>query len=140
MKIKIKKLSKDAKLPSYAHEGDAGLDLYSDEDFILKVCERAAIKTGVQIAIPNGYVGLVWDKSGIALNHGIKTKGGVIDSSYRGEVKVVMVNLGKEDFMIKKGMKIAQMLVQKVEKAELEEAEALDETARNEKGFGSTGL
>lgn len=140
MKIKLKRLSNDAKIPSYAHEGDAGLDLYSNEDFILKVCDRAAIKTGVQIAIPRGYVGLVWDKSGIALTHGIKTKGGVIDSSYRGEIMVVMVNLGKEDFKIKKGMKIAQILVQKVENVELEEVEALDETSRNEKGFGSTGL
>ncbi|MCX6713784.1 MAG: dUTP diphosphatase, partial [Candidatus Vogelbacteria bacterium] len=85
MKIKVKKLDLEAKLPSYAHLGDAGMDIYALEDVVLKSGERARIKTGIAIEIPNGFVGLVWDKSGISTNHGLKTLAGVVDSGYRGE-------------------------------------------------------
>jgi dUTP pyrophosphatase len=137
--LKIKKLDKTAKLPNYAHEGDAGLDLFSSENCTLKPNERKAVRTGIAMAIPKGYVGLVWDKSGLAANHGIKTMAGVVDAGYRGEVLVVLKNLGDSDFSIEKNMKIAQMLIQPVESRKVVEVEDLDDTLRGEKGFGSTG-
>jgi dUTP pyrophosphatase len=137
--LKVKRLDKAAKLPSYAHEGDAGLDLFSAEDYTLKPNERKAVRTGIAMAIPKGYVGLVWDKSGLAAKHGIKTMAGVVDSGYRGEILVVLKNLGDSDFAVEKNMKIAQMLVQPVESKKVVEVEDLDATSRGEKGFGSTG-
>lgn len=124
--------------PSYAKQGDAGLDLYSAENFILKPGQRKAVETGIRIEIPEGYVGLIWDKSGLALNSGIKTMAGVIDSGYRGEIKIVLVNLSDQNFEIKKGQKITQMLVQKVEHSEIEIVESLNDSHRGENGFGST--
>ncbi len=140
MKIKIVKIEEDAKIPNYANLSDAGMDLFSIEEVVLKIGERQAIRTGIKTEIPDGYVGLVWDKSGLALNNGIKTMAGVIDSGYRGEIKIVLINLGDEDFEIKKGQKIAQMLVQKVERPEIELVDELNATERGENGFGSTGL
>ncbi len=139
MKIKIQKINSEAIVPNYAIKGDAGLDFYSVEDVILKPMERKAIKTGVKIEIPEGYVGLIWDKSGLALNDGVKTMAGVVDSVYRGEVKTVLINLSNQDFEIKKGQKIAQMLIQKIEHPEIEIVEFLSESGRGEGGFGSTG-
>lgn len=139
MKIKIKKLNSEAKLPRYAHKEDAGMDLFSIQDLILKPKHRAVVKTGISIELPKGYVSLVWDKSGIA-SKGIKTMGGVIDSGYRGEYKVVLVNLSSENFEIKKGQKIAQVLIQKVENPKIEVVENLSESSRAEGGFGSTGV
>ncbi|MEK7568194.1 MAG: dUTP diphosphatase, partial [Patescibacteria group bacterium] len=138
--IKIVKIEEDAKIPNYANLSDAGMDLFSIEEVVLKIGERQAIRTGIKTEIPDGYVGLVWDKSGLALNNGTKTMAGVIDSGYRGEIKIVLVNLGDEDFEIKKGQKIAQMLVQKVERPEIELVDELNATERGENGFGSTGL
>ena len=138
MKLRIE-ASKDAKLPGYAHEGDAGLDLYSAEDCILKPCEIKAVSTGLKAAIPNGYVGLVWDKSGLALK-GFHVIAGVIDSGYRGVISCVITNISRKDLEIKKHTKIAQLLIQPVAKVEVEETESLDETKRGSKGFGSTGL
>ncbi|MEK7451544.1 MAG: dUTP diphosphatase, partial [Patescibacteria group bacterium] len=138
--IKIVKIEEDAKIPNYANLSDAGMDLFSIEEVVLKIGERQAIRTGIKTEIPDGYVGLVWDKSGLALNNGIKTMAGVIDSGYRGEIKIVLINLGDEDFEIKKGQKIAQMLVQKVERPEIELVDELNATERGENGFGSTGL
>lgn len=140
MKILAKKLDPDAKIPSYAHPGDAGMDLYSLEDITIDSGGRISCRTGFAMQIPQGYAGLIWDKSGIAANNGIKTMAGVVDSGYRGEIKTVLVNLGKEAYNIKKGDKIAQMLIQKVENLEIVEVEKLDETSRGEGGFGSTGL
>ncbi len=140
MKLKIQKIDFEATIPNYANFGDAGMDLFSIEDVVLKIGERRAIRTGIKMEIPDGYVGLVWDKSGLALNNGIKTMAGVIDSGYRGEIKIVLVNLSKEDFLIKKNSKIAQMLVQKVERPEIELVGELNATERGENGFGSTGL
>lgn len=139
MKIKIKKLNSEAKLPRYAHKEDAGMDLFSIQDLILKPKHRAVVKTGISIELPKGYVSLVWDKSGIA-SKGIKTMGGVIDSGYRGEYKIVLVNLSSENFEIKKGQKIAQVLIQKVENPKIEIVENLSESSRAEGGFGSTGV
>jgi len=140
MKIKIKKINLEAKLPVYANLGDAGMDFFSVEDLILKPNKLAACATGIAMAIPEGFVGLIWDKSGIALKKEIKTMGGVIDSSYRGEVKIILKNLSSQNYEIKKGDKIAQMLIQKFESPDLEEVNDLDETERGEGGFGSTGI
>ena len=138
MEIKAKKLQPDAKLPRYGHKGDAGLDVFSSIDFVLEKGRVEAIATGIKVAIPDGYVGLIWDKSGVSLK-GIHRLAGVIDSGYRGEVKVVMINLSEKPFVIEKGMKIAQMLVQPVTMVHVTEAEDLDGTSRGEDGFGSTG-
>ena len=114
MKIKIVKIEEDAKIPNYANLSDAGMDLFSIEEVVLKIGERQAIRTGIKTEIPDGYVGLVWDKSGLALNNGIKTMAGVIDSGYRGEIKIVLINLGDEDFEIKKAKKSPKCLFKKL--------------------------
>lgn len=138
MELKVKKIHKDGKLPLYQHQGDAGLDVFSCIHCVLGIGETKPIPTGIKVAIPEGYVGLLWDKSGISLK-GVHRLAGVIDSGYRGEVKVVMVNLGNEPFIIEKGMKIAQLLIQKVTEVKVTESEELEETSRGDKGFGSTG-
>jgi len=140
MKILIKKLEADAKIPQYALAGDAGMDFFSLEDLELRPMEKAACLTGIAMQIPAGFAGLIWDKSGIAIKSGIKILGGVVDSGYRGEVKVGLINLSQEAYVVKKGDKIAQMLIQKVESPEIIEAAGLDETERGAGGFGSTGI
>src|SRR3989344_7746273 len=114
MILKLKKLKSDAKLPSYAHPGDAGMDIYSCEERTLLPQEQALISTGIAMEIPDGYVGLFWDKSGLSSKHGLKTMAGVIDAGYRGEVKILLCNLGDTTYEIKQGEKIAQMLIQPV--------------------------
>ncbi len=138
MELKIQRIHEDAKLPLYQHKGDAGLDIFSSVDCVLEAGEVKPVPTGIKIAVPNGYVGLVWDKSGISLR-GVHRLAGVIDSGYRGEVRTVMVNLGNEAFIIEKGMKIAQLLVQPVTEVKVVETEELEKTSRGEEGFGSTG-
>ena len=140
MIIKFQKILAEAIIPYYAHPGDAGMDIFSAEESIIKAGERKNVRTGLKMELPEGFVGLVWDKSGLALKNGIKTMAGVIDSNYRGEIEIVLVNLSGQDYKVEKGQKIAQMLIQKVEQAEIEEAQKLSETKRNEGGFGSTGL
>lgn len=137
--VKVKKLHPDAILPSYAHEGDAGMDLFSFENIIIKAGERRLIKTGLSLEFPKGYVALVWDKSGLAANKGITTLAGVIEYTYRGEYKIALLNTSKEDYIITKGDKIAQLLIQPVMTAEVQEVSELSETSRGEEGFGSTG-
>ena len=139
VKLRVKKIHPEAKLPAYAHAGDAGFDLFSCVDYDLAAGEVKAIATGIQMAIPPGHVGLVWDKSGISLK-GVHRLAGVVDAGYRGEVQVVLVNLGREPYAVKKGMKIAQMLIQPVQAVDVEEAPDLDDTTRGQGGFGSTGL
>ena len=139
MELRVKRIRPEAKLPVYSHPGDAGLDLFSVVDRELGPGEVFAVPTGLQVAIPAGHVGLVWDKSGISLQK-VHRLAGVVDSGYRGEVQVVMINLGAAPFAIRKGMKIAQMLVQPVAAVEVVEAESLDDTPRGQGGFGSTGL
>lgn len=138
MKLKVKKIQMDAKLPQYGHKGDAGLDLFSSIDFVLEKGQVEAIPTGIKVAIPDGYVGLIWDKSGVSLK-GVHRLAGVIDSGYRGEVRVVMINLSDRPFAVDRGMKIAQMLVQPITMVRVVETEDLDDTSRGEGGFGSTG-
>jgi dUTP pyrophosphatase len=139
MELRVKRIHPEAKLPVYGHPGDAGLDLFSVVDRELGPGEIFAVPTGIQVAVPAGHVGLVWDKSGISLQ-GVHRLAGVVDSGYRGEVQVVMINLGAAPFAIRKGMKIAQMLVQPVAAVEVVESDSLDGTSRGEGGFGSTGL
>jgi dUTP pyrophosphatase len=138
MKLRIKRINSEAKLPLYQHSGDAGLDLFSAVDAVIAAGEVKAIPTGIKMSIPEGYVGLIWDKSGLSLR-GAHRLAGVVDAGYRGEVRVVMANLSREPFAIQKGMKIAQMLIQPVVTVEIVEAEELDDTSRGEGGFGSTG-
>ncbi|MEK6875473.1 MAG: dUTP diphosphatase [Nanoarchaeota archaeon] len=138
--IKIKKLNPDAIIPCYAHKGDAGMDIFSCENCILKAGERKGILTGISMELPLGYVALVWDKSGLALNKGIKTMAGVCDAGYRGEYKIVLFNTSREENInINKGDKIAQILIQKVEQCEIKEVSELENSSRGENGFGSTG-
>jgi dUTP pyrophosphatase len=127
--------------PSYAHPGDAGFDLRSAADVLLPPGGgRALVPTGLRFAIPEGFVGLIWDRSGLAAREGIHCLAGVVDSGYRGEVKVVLVNLGPEPFAVERGMRIAQLLVQPVVRAELVRVESLENSRRGEGGFGSTGM
>lgn len=141
MKIQIKQIegAEDIPLPSYGHPGDAGLDLYAREEVTLLPGERKSIPTSIQMAIPDGYVGLIWEKSGLAFKHGIKTYGGVIDAGYRGEIMIGVMNVGGDPYTFERGHKVAQMLIQKVELVALEVVEKLDDTSRGEGGFGSTG-
>jgi dUTP pyrophosphatase len=139
MRMKVSRTHREAKLPVYGHKGDAGLDLFSVADVGLEPGSAQAIPTGIKVAVPEGYVGLVWDKSGLSLQS-VHRLAGVIDSGYRGEVKVVMINLGSEVFLVKKGMKIAQMLIQPVVSVDIEDTDDLEDTSRGEGGFGSTGL
>jgi len=140
MKIKIKKLNEDAKIPSYAHFDDAGMDLCASADTLIKVGERVQVPTGLAIELPVGYVGLIWDKSGLSHKHGLKTLGGVIDSGYRGEILVGMINLGKDEYRLEKGHKVAQMIIQEKVSVEFEEVSELDESSeRGASGIGSTG-
>ena len=140
MNLQVKKLHPDAIVPSFAHPGDAGMDLYSVEDMVLAPGERRSVPTGIAIALPDGYVSLVWDKSGPSHKFGVKTLGGVLDSGYRGEYLIGLVNLGQETFEIRKGQKIAQLLIQKVERPDIEEVDELSDTSRGTGGFGSTGV
>lgn len=142
MKLKIEKLDKTSKSPGYAHIGDAGLDLYSAVDCILRPYERRKVPTGIKVAIPEGYAGFVQPKSGLAIKSGLSLVNtpGLIDSGYRGEVCAILINLDpEEDFIIKRGDKICQLVIQRVENVEIEFTDKLDDTSRGEGGFGSTG-
>jgi dUTP pyrophosphatase len=125
-------------LPEYATAGAAGADLRASESVVLAPGERAAVATGLRLEIPPGHVGLVWPRSGLAVKHGLDTLAGVIDSDYRGEVKVVLVNHGREPVRIEPGERIAQLLVQRVERARFVPG-ALAGSGRGDGGFGSTG-
>ncbi len=140
MMIEIQKLDDAAIVPEIAHPGDAGMDLFSIETLQLAPHERRAIKTGIALAISDGYVGLVWDKSGRALKDGLTTLAGVIDSSYRGEVQVVLINVSDAAVTINAGEKIAQLLIQPVVAPTITVVDALSETTRGDGGFGSTGI
>ncbi|HEY7411702.1 MAG TPA: dUTP diphosphatase [Vicinamibacteria bacterium] len=126
-------------LPRYGSAGAAGADLCASAAVTLAPGARAAVPTGLFLEIPAGHVGLVWPRSGLAVRHGLDTLAGVIDSDYRGEVKVVLVNHGPEPVAIQAGDRIAQLLVQRVERAVFEPTDVLGATTRGEGGFGSTG-
>ncbi|MCD2322489.1 dUTP diphosphatase [Sphingomonas sp. IC-56] len=128
-------------LPAYATAGAAGMDIVSAEDLVLAAGSRHAVATGFAMAIPQGYEVQVRPRSGLALKHGITCLNtpGTIDSDYRGEVKVILANLGDRDFAIARGDRIAQLVPARVQRADLVEVAAMDETARGSGGFGSTG-
>jgi dUTP pyrophosphatase len=126
-------------IPSRGSDHAAGLDLYAAVSAHLPKGSRAVIPTGIAIAIPEGYVGLVWPRSGLAVKRGLDVMAGVIDADYRGEVGVVLINHGQEDVLICEGERIAQLLIQPVLMAEPVEVSELPETDRGAGGFGSTG-
>jgi dUTP pyrophosphatase len=140
MELKVKKLREDAKLPLRKREGDAGLDLYSVEEVVLQPGEWKAVPTGVAVEIPKGYFGLIKDRSGLALKYALHCLAGVVDENYRGEVKVVLINLGRETVRLEKHTRIAQLLIVPYLPVEVREVEELSETERGEGGFGSSGL
>jgi dUTP pyrophosphatase len=143
MKLKIKILDKNIPSPKFAHAGDAGLDLYSTIDYVLKPFERKLVPTGIKIELPEGYAGFVQPRSGLAINHGISLVNtpGLIDSGYRGEIKAILINFDPiENFEIKRGDKICQLVIMKIEYAEIVFKDELDDSDRGEGGFGSTGL
>ncbi len=139
MQLKIEKIKPEAKLPNYAHIGDAGMDLFACEEVALAPGERRLVPIGIKLEIPEGFVGLVWDKSGLATNHGLSTIAGVIDSGYRGELKVALINLSQETYTFAIGDKVAQLLIQPVSQCDIVETEIEAGTSRSEGGFGSTG-
>ena len=139
--LKVKLVDEEAILPFRANEGDAGMDLFSIEEKTIKAGESALVRTGIQIELPQGTEAQVRPRSGLALKHSVTVLNspGTIDEGYRGEIKVILINHGKEDFQVLKQMRIAQMVVAPVAQVKLVEAVTLSETARNKGGFGSSG-
>ncbi len=139
MKLKIKKLYEDTKMPSYAHPGDVGMDMFSIEDYDLKPGERRVFFVGFAMEFEIGYAAIVKDKGSLPVKGGLHVLGGVYDAGYRGEYNVMLINLGQEIYHISKGDKIAQLVIYPVEIAELEEVKELSNSSRGEGRFGSTG-
>ena len=137
--IKFVLLNKDAQIPIYAHDDDAAFDIYSSESLILKKGDYKAISTGISSEIPKGYFVSLRDRSGLAFNLGLHILGGVIDSGYRGEWKVIIANLGKKNYKFEKGERIAQGILQLAPHAKLIKSKKLSLTLRGKSGFGSTG-
>ena len=144
IKIKFLEHGKDLGMPHYMTEGSAGVDLRAaiNEMIVLKPMERRLIPTGFAIALPNNFEAQVRPRSGLAYKNGVTVLNspGTIDSDYRGEIKVLLINLGNEDFIIERGERIAQMIIQKCEKAIFSVVDKLDETGRSSGGYGSTGV
>jgi dUTP pyrophosphatase len=141
LELAIKRLDPDVALPRYAHEGDAGLDLAASRAAAIAPGERVAVPTGLAVAIPVGWVGLVHPRSGLARRHGLTVANapGTIDAGYRGEIHVLLINLGAQPVTLAAGDRIAQLLLQRVGRATIVEVDELDDTARGAGGFGSTG-
>lgn len=142
MKLLVQKINEKAIVPNIAHDGDAGMDLFSIEEVMIKPMERKLIHTGIKIELPKNTEAQVRPRSGLALKHGITVLNtpGTIDEGYRGEIGVILINLGEKEFKVEEGMKIAQMVIKPVLTIEVETTESLSETHRGESGFGSTGL
>lgn len=144
--IKLTKTETGTGLPTprYATEGSAGMDLYADieDKFVLHKNTRTLVSTGISIELPQGYEAQIRPRSGLAAKNGVTVLNtpGTIDSDYRGEIKVILINLSDQDFTIERGMRIAQMVIAPVTMATITETEVLEETARGEGGFGSTGV
>ncbi len=138
MKLKIKRLHPDAKLPSFVHPGDVGLDLYALENFTVLSGEHVRVFNGIAFEFPVGYAAIVKDKSSIS-KAGLHTMGGVFDAGYRGEYNVHLVNLSTNTYQIEKGDKVAQLLILKVELPEVVEVQELSDSSRGTGAFGSTG-
>ena len=142
MRLSVRRLDPELPLPRYAHAGDAGLDLYSAESVDISPGHRVLVPTGVAVAIPEGFAGFVQPRSGLALRSGLSfvNTPGLIDSHYRGEIRLIAVNLDPAvTISIARGDKVAQLVIQRVETAEVVEVSTLDETERGENGFGSSG-
>ncbi|MBV1780318.1 dUTP diphosphatase [Paeniglutamicibacter sp. ABSL32-1] len=140
--IALKMLDPDLPVPSYAHEGDAGADLCAREDVTLAPGQRALVPTGVSLALPLGYVGLIHPRSGLATKHGLTVVNapGTVDAGYRGELKVTLLNTdAATPIVLKRGDRIAQLVIQKVERAHFIQVQDLDDSSRGAGGFGSTG-
>ncbi|MEA3329657.1 MAG: dUTP diphosphatase [Nanoarchaeota archaeon] len=142
MKLKIKKLHRWAKTPEYAKRGDAGMDLFAVSEHNLKPGERDLVATGLAFEIEEGYEVQIRPRSGLAIKKGISlvNSPGTIDAGYRGEIGIIMINHGQDDFEIKQGDKIAQAVINKIEVGEIEELNKLSESERGVEGFGSTGF
>ena len=140
MKLFVKKIRPSAITPDYANEHDAGMDLYAAESATIMPGEHCLIPSGIAMSIPEGYVGLIWDKSGLAVKHKLVTIAGVIDSGYRGEIQVALMNTGGKPYVVEVGKKIAQLLVQPVLLPTIVEMDELPASQRGANGFGSTGL
>ena len=142
VKLKILKLVESATLPLYAHEDDSGLDLFAIEPKEILPGKTALIRTGIAIEIPMGTEAQVRPRSGLALKHAITVLNtpGTVDAGYRGEIGVVLINHGEQPFQVEQGMKIAQMVIAPVLKAEIEQVDQLSETDRGQGGYGSTGV
>ena len=141
MTLRFRKVHPDAVLPAYAHASDAGMDVRSVEDLAIAPGRRALVRTGLVMLLPPMYEAQVRPRSGLALKSGVTVLNtpGTIDSGYRGEVGVILVNLGEADFQVRKGDKIAQIVIAPVTQPEIVETDEVDETDRGEGGFGSTG-
>ncbi|MGI6539007.1 MAG: dUTP diphosphatase [Caldicoprobacterales bacterium] len=142
MKLKVMRIHPNAILPEYAHPGDAGLDLFSIEEAVLSPGDSKLIRTGIKIELPKGTEAQIRPRSGLALKHQITILNtpGTVDEGYRGEIGVIIINHGKADFQVKKGMKIAQMVIKPVLHVEIEEVSRLTNSQRGEGGFGSSGI
>lgn len=141
--VNIKRLDPTVELPRYAYEGDAGLDLRANEHVVLRPYERALISTGLAIALPDGYAGFVQPRSGMAIKQGLSIVNtpGLIDAHYRGELKVIAINLDADhEIVIERGDRIAQLVIQRVPTVRLVEVDELDATDRGTGGFGSSGV
>lgn len=142
MKVLFKKIDVNATIPTYANPGDAGMDICACENATLKPGERKLVKTGLKMQLPPGTEAQIRPRSGLALKQGITLLNtpGTIDEGYRGELGIIMINLGESDFAIEPGMRIAQMVIAPVIQVETEEVRELNESTRGEGGFGSTGV
>ena len=141
MTLRFKKIHPDAVLPSYAHPSDAGMDVKSVDDLTLAPGKRALVRTGLVMLLPPSYEAQVRPRSGLALKNGVTVLNspGTIDSGYRGEVGVILINLGDADFAVRKGDKVAQLVIAPVTQPDVVEVSEIDETDRGSSGFGSTG-
>jgi dUTP pyrophosphatase len=139
--LDVRRLDPDLPLPGYAHPGDAGLDLFAADTTTLQPGERALVPCGIVVAVPEGHVGLVHPRSGLAVDHGLTVLNapGTIDAGYRGELKVLLINLGQDAVEIRHGERIAQLLLMPVALVDVREVDRMDGTARGTGGFGSTG-
>lgn len=142
MKMLVEVINDKAQMPTYAREGDAGLDIYSIDNIVILPGDRKLIHTGIKIQLPPDTEAQIRPRSGLAIKHGITVLNspGTIDQGYRGEIGIIIINHSKEGFRVQEGMKIAQMVIKPVLRVEIEQTEELGQSERGEGGFGSTGL
>ncbi len=139
VRVKVKKLTEEAVLPRYGHDGDAAMDLFSVKSFVIPAGKRDVVPTGIAMELPKGYFSSIRGKSGLALKKGISTLGGVVEYGYTGEYGVILLNTGSEDFEVRAGDKVAQVVIQPVASVEVAEVENLSDSIRGDGAWGSTG-